>query len=175
MIYIRLAIVALLAVVMFGGRMVQVSEIYNRHYPIAMYDADVAITKIFTPCSGHLSIANASAGASCVVPNGRVETLRQFTIAVIADVTGGTEDCTFTIETSSDLNSWTAVTSSAISTGSNLTNAAGTCRTAELVLDVVGEYCTRTLDDGVTIEPGGAWRIAVSTTGPAVCTDTLGL
>ena len=174
MIRTQLVIFALLLPLLLGGRTMHLSSAYERHHTFTMHDSSPLLSETFAPCTGPSAVTATAGRARCIAPNGRTEILRQITIAVIEAVTDADEDCTFTIETSTDLSTWTAVASSAISVGSNLTNAAGVCQAGSLVLDTVGESCTRTLADGVVVVPGGGWRIALSTTATCEAMEGVG-
>lgn len=168
-----------LAVLMLGGRTVYLSNVHENHYFSSMYDPVVDVAdESFTPCSASLAGDQATGGAWCIVPSGRVEILRQFTIAIIANMDDATEDCTFIIETSPDRSSWTTVASSEIKTGDadpGQINAAGVCAATTYTVDVVGDFCTRTLADGVSVPAGGGWRIALNTSGGNTCTNVEGV
>ena len=163
-------VLALLAVLMLGGRTAYLSQAHESHYFFLLNDGVITTSEAFTPCAAATGQTETLGKAWCIIPNGRMETLRSFTVAVTAAIDGGAvDDCTLTLETSTDLSTWTAVSSSVIHTGPGLTNLAGACAAGTLVLDAVGEHCTRVIADGVTVPAGGAWRVAISSTG--TCTD----
>ena len=179
---ILLVLVALISLAMLGGRTIYWSNTYEHHYFGAIYDDSVtADTDAISGCR-HASAAAETAGeAWCIMPSSRQEVLRSWTIVVIAALTtAANEDCSFVIETSSDLSTWVEVASSEINVGENVPQQENpfACEGSDggdgLVNDA-GDYCTRTLDEGVFVPSGGAWRVAINENIFSTCLAVEGL
>lgn len=171
-----LALLLVLLPVLLGGRTASVSEIYERHYVAEFRDSGVVSGEAISPCGSIKALGDTVGTGWCPVGAGEDVTIEIVTVAVLTPMDGADEDCILTIQTTPSTTgtiTWTTHSSSEIMMGPNLSNTAGNCKEGTTSVSLVGESCTRMLDDGVIAPAGGAWRFLIG--GGGACTRMQGV
>lgn len=124
------------------------------------------------------SMASQATSRRCILPISMTARLVEFGLTLTEPMASAdNEDCTFIVEVGAYADpSPTAIPSSSISVGEDVAtvNAAGTCAVGTVVLDGMGEGCTRIIDanDANTVMTGGWWSVlATDAAGAGSCTS----